>query len=93
MTECKCEIDRYETGNLKYKCLKDFDVKIDYYKYSGIIHIAFPDEIIGDTYKSTLSIIRGKTNEKSIVNPSGKRLEYGMRNGRKKYFYTTERTF
>uniref|UniRef100_A0A914PWB2 RING-type domain-containing protein n=1 Tax=Panagrolaimus davidi TaxID=227884 RepID=A0A914PWB2_9BILA len=93
MKECKCEIDRYETGDLQYKCLKDFDVKIDYYKMSGIIHIAFPDEIIVDTYKSTLSIIRGKTNETSIVNTSGRRLEYGMRNGRKKNFFTTKRTF
>uniref|UniRef100_A0A914QTY8 RING-type domain-containing protein n=1 Tax=Panagrolaimus davidi TaxID=227884 RepID=A0A914QTY8_9BILA len=28
MKECKCEIFRYETGKLQYKCLKDFDINV-----------------------------------------------------------------
>uniref|UniRef100_A0A914QE09 RING-type domain-containing protein n=1 Tax=Panagrolaimus davidi TaxID=227884 RepID=A0A914QE09_9BILA len=27
MKECKCERFRYESGDLQYKCLKDFDIK------------------------------------------------------------------
>uniref|UniRef100_A0A914QUH2 RING-type domain-containing protein n=1 Tax=Panagrolaimus davidi TaxID=227884 RepID=A0A914QUH2_9BILA len=77
MKECKCEIDRYETGDLQYKCLKDFDINICSYKKAGIIQIIFPDEIIVKTYQSKkLDIIRGKTNKISTVDPDGKLFEY-----------------
>uniref|UniRef100_A0A914PC47 Uncharacterized protein n=1 Tax=Panagrolaimus davidi TaxID=227884 RepID=A0A914PC47_9BILA len=68
MKECKCEIFRDENGDIEYKCLKDFNVQIYSYRKTGKIQITFPDEIILTTYQSKkLDIIRGKTNEKSII--------------------------
>uniref|UniRef100_A0AC35EV75 Uncharacterized protein n=1 Tax=Panagrolaimus sp. PS1159 TaxID=55785 RepID=A0AC35EV75_9BILA len=91
--ECKCEIFQYETGKLQYKCLKDFDINICSYEKTGNIQIIFPNEIIVKTFQSKrLDIIRGKTNEKSIVDSNGKRFEHfyqGMRNGIKEFLVKT----
>uniref|UniRef100_A0A914QQV2 RING-type domain-containing protein n=1 Tax=Panagrolaimus davidi TaxID=227884 RepID=A0A914QQV2_9BILA len=81
MKECKCKIFRDETGDLEYKCWKDFDIKICSYKKTGKIQILFPNEIIVTIYQSKrLEIIRGKTNDKSIVNPNGERFEFKTQN-------------
>uniref|UniRef100_A0A914R3P5 RING-type domain-containing protein n=1 Tax=Panagrolaimus davidi TaxID=227884 RepID=A0A914R3P5_9BILA len=91
MKECRCQRFQYETGDLEYKCLKDFDINICSYENSGKIQIILPEKIILNTYQSkTLDIIRGKTNKKSIVDPNGKLFEHfyeGMRNG--EFFITT----
>uniref|UniRef100_A0A914QQD9 RING-type domain-containing protein n=1 Tax=Panagrolaimus davidi TaxID=227884 RepID=A0A914QQD9_9BILA len=92
MKECKCEILRYETGDLQYNCKKGFDINICSYEKTGRIQIIFPDEITVKTYKSKrLVIIRGKTNKISTVDPNGKLFEYYSE--RKEFFITTEKTF
>uniref|UniRef100_A0A914PGY0 RING-type domain-containing protein n=1 Tax=Panagrolaimus davidi TaxID=227884 RepID=A0A914PGY0_9BILA len=92
MKECNCEIFRYGTGDLEYKCSKDFDINI----YSGDkIQITLTDEImITINPSSQFEILRQKTEDESIVLPNGKRFEYfyqGIRNGRKEFFVETPR--
>uniref|UniRef100_A0AC35G4G4 RING-type domain-containing protein n=1 Tax=Panagrolaimus sp. PS1159 TaxID=55785 RepID=A0AC35G4G4_9BILA len=97
MKECKCEITQYETGDLQFKCLKDFDINVCSYENIGAIRIIFPDFFVVRIHQSKkLDIVLGKTDEACIVDRDGIRFEHyyqRMRNGRKEILTTTQRTF